>query len=591
MSESAFSILDISLRNSLLADSDGNNLKSNSYNYPNITQGISGLVYDRPTLESQLQSGYNTSSTKINYYLHASSVWGRSDSTSVFSCEGLTLADLSNIQITGSISSESAWITVYTEALNDTYDKSWYRSRYNFTDQYFTSSTETTMTINLTGWENLATSTTIKSSEQRGSDRVLAIAISTNSSDSDAYKFILKESKLILTNGNSKTIKFVENSSLTNLNIFESTTTLLDSISNEDAKTILRSFDIVVDYGTNLKPLALLSGVSGESVTVTSGYNFAMFIASDGTVSYQTVKEGDILTFKSDIILGTKLYKQQDLVLLGLNDEQLMTTSAQVDVINQQIVSSDATARIYVDLATFRSIFQFQTDASDIDSFKGATDIQYKTVSNVLTGDTSHNLNPMNAVVERGFTDSQAYDKDHLCVRHDFVRHIAKVVFNTEKAVDMFENETELVEDLMYLGNTTHDNIVEAISNANGKLESDTGDSNLVKKLLDQLLDLAPERFYASDDSSTINDTVEFQSVPFIPNDTIRFKYTINPKDKDVVTGLPKPTLKTYEIVLHLTNDNDKLALNPVPNDGNGGDDISEFNGHPNYYSYRIPEN
>ena len=600
----SFSYVNVSQKLQFLADSDGNNTKDASYNYPNIKQTVDGLIYDRPTRATQLAAGFSSSYTKINYYLHQSQKWVPSlPATSAFSSEGLTLNDLSSIEITGDISgvaSDNVWVTVYTEPKEDSNDAaSWYRSRYNFTGQLLNGSSGPSLLVDLTGWETLNTETTRKSTDQSGNDTILAIALSTNSADENSYIFTLEQTELLLQNGESKTIDFKLNSlvnggphpsnvGVVTDEIIQSTNGLLALVSEtEQTKltNILENNNVEVSYVGEVRPLVKLTGETGDKYVVPEQYNLVIFIGDDGKVKeYRSVAPGTVVEFQSSIILAYS--SGVDLVLTGLNDVQTMDLSAQVDVINQQTVSSDAVARVYVDLETFRNVFQFQTDASDIDTFKAASDIQYKTEVELL--DASHNLNPMNAVVETGHTDSMAYDRDHLCIRHDFVRHIAKVVFNTEKAVDIIENETELLVNLMNLGNDTNTKILADISGANGLLENDDSDANLVKKLIDQLLALAPKRFSAGENDDTIYDTNEFQSVPFIKNDTIRFKYTVNPVDSIVVEGLPKPTSKVYEIVLHLTDDNEKLALNPEPADGDDNEIPASTNSNY-YYSYRIP--
>lgn len=602
----SFSYVNFSQKHQVLADSDGNTEKSISYNYPNIKQTSDGLIYDRPTLQDQLDASLNSPYTKINYYVHQSQSWAPSlPETSAFSSQGLTLNDLSSIEITGDISDISGavqglWVTLYTEPKGDGGDKaSWYRSRYNFTGQLLNEDSGPSLVVDLTGWENLATFTTLKSVDQSGNDTILAISLSTNSSDQGSYKFTLEKTELLLQNGESKTIDFKlkslvnggplpSNGGVVTEENIQSTNGLLELVSvTEQTKltNILENNNVEVSYVGEIKPLVKLTGETGDKYVVPEQYNLVIFIGDDGKVKeYRSVAPGTVVEFQSSIILAYS--SGVDLVLTGLDDMRTMDLSAQVDVLNQQTVLSDAVARVYVDLETFRNVFQFQTDASDIDTFKAASDIQYKTDVDLLN--VSHNLNPMNAVVETGHTDSMGYNRDHLCVRHDFVRHIANVVFNTEKAVDIFENETELLVNLMNLGNDTNTKILADISGANGLLENNDSVANLVKKLIDQLLALAPKRFNAGANDDTIYDTNEFQSVPFIKNDTIRFKYTVNPVDSIVVEGLPKPTSKVYEIVLHLTDDNEKLALNPVPADGDSIEVVATNSSY--FYSYRISE-
>lgn len=274
-----------------------------------------------------------------------------------------------------------------------------------------------------------------------------------------------------------------------------------------------------------------------------------------------------------------------DLVLDALNQDVTMTLGAQVDTLEQQTLTTDADAKLYVSLTQFHDLFQFQTDASDVDTLKNASDVQYKTDSSVL--DAASSLNPFAAKVVSGFTGSNAYASNKLCVRHDYVRKMAKDVFNTERAVDIFENETALLDDLTEIGTTTvHNALVSAIDAADGMLESQDTSANLVKRIVDQMLALAPERFDVNntDVSYVMQDTNAFQRVPFNDGDTIRFKLNVNPSStaaNSVVDGLPGPSAKSYEIIMELREaPNGGTYDNEVPSD-----DGSSYNATTAYYS------
>lgn len=274
-----------------------------------------------------------------------------------------------------------------------------------------------------------------------------------------------------------------------------------------------------------------------------------------------------------------------DITLDALNQNIFMNALAVVDILEQQSITADAKAKLYVSTSQFRELFQFQTDASDIDTIQNNSDIQFKTDSSVL--DNSSNLNPFASKVIEGFTGSNGYASNKLCVRHDFIRKVAKDVFGTEKAVDIFENETEMLDNLTTLGNNINTNLVSLIDNANGMLESQDTSDNLVKKLFDQILGVAPERFDSSntDVSNVLQDTNEYQGIPFNDGDTIRYKLVVNPYDTNngsIISGLPGPTVKTYEIIMELRdNVNNGSYDNEIPNDIS-----SSFNSSEYYYSY-----
>lgn len=203
-----------------LADSDGNSTKDASYAYPHVSHTGEGLLYNHPALA--VHSYDSAWSNKVNYYVFAADSWGvRPDG---ISCQGLTLADLSGVKLSGSITNSNAWITVYTEPKNDDNDKaSWYRSRYNFTGQYLTTQNfngAADVTVDLTGWKTLATSTTNKSDAQASTDTILAIAINTNSSESDEYDLLISNVELILADGTSKSVSFQKQVNTESIDVF-----------------------------------------------------------------------------------------------------------------------------------------------------------------------------------------------------------------------------------------------------------------------------------------------------------------------------------------------------------------------------------
>lgn len=204
------------------------------------------------------------------------------------------------------------------------------------------------------------------------------------------------------------------------------------------------------------------------------------------------------------------------------------------------VITADATAVYYVSVDSMKNAFYFRSDSRDL-SNNDASDIKYyvKWPSNYI-------LNPSHAFVtpnSEGTPDNRiattdadgTIPNDRLLVKHDFIRHIAKDLFNTHLAVDLFENETEITEDLAVKG---HDDAWTAIKTSilavsdGGSQAPDgyttnaiDGSANLCRVLMRQILEANPARFY---DFTTLkmeeNPDDDKFFIPFINGDSISFK-------------------------------------------------------------------
>jgi len=66
------------------------------------------------------------------------------------------------------------------------------------------------------------------------------------------------------------------------------------------------SFIVLSDYFDPTKPMNSYKGVTGSKMTVPSGFDYAIYIDSNGNVTQESVTAGQQLTFKSDIVAGIK---------------------------------------------------------------------------------------------------------------------------------------------------------------------------------------------------------------------------------------------------------------------------------------------
>ena len=104
-------------------------------------------------------------------------------------------------------------------------------------------------------------------------------------------------------------------------------------------------------------------------------------------------------------------------------------------------VSFDGSASAQVDVSynVLRNLFQFSTDASDIDNTV-ATDILYRvsytTETDPLGIDIDTNTELYSEAIQSNATDNN--------ITYDYVRYLAKQLTNTYLGVDLFNNESEL---------------------------------------------------------------------------------------------------------------------------------------------------
>jgi len=252
--------------------------------------------------------------------------------------------------------------------------------------------------------------------------------------------------------------------------------------------------------------------------------------------------------------------------------------------LNLENIDTSFNAKIFVSLNQFRNIFQFSSDTSNIQIDKQNNNISYKT--NISYLDNSSNLNPLNALIQFDFEKYNSLPNNHKCVRHDFIRSMANDIFGTSKAVDFFENEVELLDNLTNIGLQINNNLIIDISNANGLDETNNSNENIVKLLIDQMYEQAPGRFDICNNEYeyVMQDTQNYQPVPFNENDIISFKININPIDQLVLSQLSKPKNKIYKIQLHLTSQvNNGIGFdNSIPDDFN-----SIYNDNQYFYSYK----
>jgi environmental stress-induced protein Ves len=252
-------------------------------------------------------------------------------------------------------------------------------------------------------------------------------------------------------------------------------------------------------------------------------------------------------------------------------------------------VVADARAIFYITQAQAQAIFKYQTDSFDI-SNNTTNDIKYSIDYSAFT---ALGLNPANAMLDAPASTGAiatmdaygvAFEQNKMLVAHDFIRHIADDLFGTHLGVDLFNNETELIQsarsvcsdaadgNVMYGINhlvsrvsTTSTEEVTGLEESNGikyMTNANETNENLCRVLFNQMIGATPQRF------ANIENTQEFQSLPFEVDDSINFKLTLSAAEgQHLLTRSeadPAVASRSYEIRL-LVTDNVEGATNTVP--------------------------
>jgi hypothetical protein len=244
-----------------------------------------------------------------------------------------------------------------------------------------------------------------------------------------------------------------------------------------------------------------------------------------------------------------------------------------------------AVAILQVSVDDMKSVFKFQTDSNDVVNTDGS-DIKYQ----VDMTDWPE-LNPANGMMDASASSGAiatansagALASNKMLVAHDFVRYLAKKLFNTHYGVDLFDNELELLNDLRTIcgsasaGQTWKDinDKLTAVSKSGthagiagsegAKYMTNATDTsaNLCKVLFDQIMTTEQARF------SSIVASDSFQSIPFEAGDSISFKLSISPaENQEDLTGVAALDARNYRIKLLFVDGaavNTEVAANELP--------------------------
>ena len=340
-------------------------------------------------------------------------------------------------------------------------------------------------------------------------------------------------------------------------------------------------------YSSSNTNIATINSSTGVITPVAEASGYVRFTAS------QVATE----THESASITSNELFVNRliDFTLVGLNQTFSLSTLAALDASSIAVDATDATAVFYIRLSDMTNLFQYQTDAFDVNNVD-ASDIKYYVFHRTMPAEL--HINPSHAMMNKtesaGMLGSgvQEIGADKSLVKHDFVRYIALRLFNTHYGVDLFQNEQELQENITYLGETIQhsiDTILSGISTTsasqdmaydatgNKYLTNDaSGNTNLCRELMRQLAAAEPSRFYNNGADTA---TSGIRSVPLREDDSINFKLTITAApDQNIVTGVTVIPSRTYLIKM--------ILKNTVNASTNANTFVTDSEMYPNSYPY-----
>jgi len=220
-------------------------------------------------------------------------------------------------------------------------------------------------------------------------------------------------------------------------------------------------------------------------------------------------------------------------------DVSIDASSATFDGAVTVAFDASASAEVDVSYSVLRNLFQFSTDASDIDNVV-ATDILYKVDYTTQAEPLGIDLNT-NTELYEGFIQSGATDNH---VAWDFVRYLAFKLTNTYLGVDLFSNETELRENLTSTFKTEFNDVLVTLAD-NQAVDADSNSPS--EAILKQIMSNAPSRL---DDLTGLIVAGTWHQTPINVNDLLYFKLTVTPAtgQEDLTDlGTPIPN-RTYLI-------------------------------------------
>ena len=202
-------------------------------------------------------------------------------------------------------------------------------------------------------------------------------------------------------------------------------------------------------------------------------------------------------------------------------------------------LTASAIIDINVSLGDISGVFKFYTDISNTTDINISTsNIQYQCISGNWT-----DINVSNYQVSVNkigpYSNSQVYN--------DVVRYLAKELFSTYVAVDIFQNENALKNAVISLNSVINNSIKNKLSGANNLDNTTQTTNNLSRELFKTILEYYPSRIQTILTEQYNNNDSAYKNIPFDVNDVLCMEINIQFKDMtNLHLGKNKPDDKDY---------------------------------------------
>ena len=251
--------------------------------------------------------------------------------------------------------------------------------------------------------------------------------------------------------------------------------------------------------------------------------------------------------------------------LEGLNQALILDLSGALAGETPATIDASCVAVFNVKTSDMKAVFKYESDSFDVND-TDASDIKYYVYKHVWDA-AKLKVNPVHAhtlTTEPILPTAGDIVAEKNLVKHDFVRYLAKSLFNTPYGVDLFSNEDALLTDLVQKGAGARlaiDASLNAVNQAAAALSGTaphkystnalTSAANFSRVLLRQVAQAAASRFHGTADISGIH------SIPFENGDSISFKAAIAPAAlQHELTSQAGPFhTRVYQIKLNLIAD------------------------------------
>ena len=227
---------------------------------------------------------------------------------------------------------------------------------------------------------------------------------------------------------------------------------------------------------------------------------------------------------------------------------------------------------IEVDESHIRNTFRYIVDASDVNDIS-LDDIQYfvvpdqfptVNVAHAMADYQGYGLDYTATAIATGYEQGKSLMKD------DFMRYVAKRLFNTHHGVDLISNESEISKDLTMRGEDVWTTILTKLQ-AGGTQEApltdeDDADTNLTRELLRHIILSTPDRLKDEALAGGVDQGGRMiRSVPVIAGDSISFNVTVDAASgQHDLTGVAAIPPRVYRVQLVVISETAEFA-NYVP--------------------------